>query len=127
MLYPTRGYLLAPVNHMYGLQNSIYDYFEKNDSLKYNSLEDYKNNLKFLAAIPEQIRDVEELLREGVREGITYANESIRKTRDQFQRLQVDNATESPFYTQFGEIRTNLPNVSEEDADDVQKQVELIF
>ena len=90
--YATKGYYLASANFMYGIQNSVTDYFEKNDTLKYNTLQEYKDNLEVLKMLPKQIGEIKTLLVEGAKEGITYANESIYKAMDQFKGLQVSNA-----------------------------------
>ena len=125
--YATKGYLLGSVNHMWAIQNSIYDYFEKNDTLRYNTLEDYKNNLNMLASIPRYLQQTEDLLREGVRNKITYANESLYKAKAQFESLQVENVEDSKFYKQFGEIRGNIPDITDEEAEAVQDNARIII
>ena len=118
--FATKGYLLAPINHKYGIQTELYGYFKKNDTLKYNTLDDYLDNLDLLSMIPQQLRDIKIRLKEGVKKGITYANESVYPAFDQFEKLQVKNVEDSPFYTQFSEIRKNMPDVTDGQVDHVQ-------
>ena len=125
--YATKGYLLAPINHKYGVQTELYGYFKKNDTLKYNTLGDYLDNLDLLAMIPQLLKDIQTLLKEGVKKGITYANESMYHAFDQFEKLQVTNVEDSPFYTQFSEIRKNIPDVTDGQVDHVQIRAKAII
>ena len=125
--YATKGYYLAYANFMGGIQNSVTDAFEKNTTLKYNTLQEYEDNLKVLKMVPKQIGEIKTLLVEGAKEGITYANESIYKTMDQFEGLQVSNVEDSKFYKQFAKIRVNVHNITEEDALRIQDEAKNVI
>ena len=53
--------------------------------------------------IPEMLKDIKILLQTGIQDGITYAKESLDKTKNQFQRLQFmgQNVTRSAFFRMF--------------------------
>ena len=103
------------------------DHFEKNDTLKYNTMEDYKNNLNMLASIPRQLQQTQILLEEGVKNKITYANESLYKAKAQFESLQVEKVEDSQFYKQFADIRKNIPNITDLEVEAVQDNARIII
>ena len=41
------------------------------------------------------------LLKQGVRENITYPKEALERTKEQFAQIQVESVEESQFYAQF--------------------------
>ena len=53
------------------------------------------------------VRQVEALLREGVKQGVTYARESLKGVDAQFEKLQV-GANESDFYVRFRDMPGSL-------------------
>ena len=50
---------------------------------------DFLDNLERLKQVPQQLEDIQILLETGCEEGITYAKESLDRTKAQFERLQV--------------------------------------
>ena len=125
--YATKGYYLAPVNHMWGIQNAMTDLFEKSHILKYESLQHYRENLEVLKMVPKQIDEIQILLVEGAKKGITYANESIHKAEDQFKGLQVSKVEDSKFFKQFAKIKKNVPNIQEDDAARIQNEAKAVI
>ena len=72
--------------------------------MKLQSLQDYKNAVTRLRKIPQQVEEVLILLKLGTDAGKTYANESIFRTKEQFERLQV-----RPEASEFYEIFKHIP------------------
>ena len=109
--FKQKGYLLPPVSFMNGIHVTLTTLF-KDKNMKLESLGDYQNAVRRLKNIPEQIDQVILLLEKGIVSGKTYANESIFRTKEQFERLQV-RPEASDFYKVFKGMQQKLPNVDE--------------
>ena len=57
---------------------------------KLGSLKDYQDLLERLSKIPTMISQIIELLKIGMREGVTYARESLTGVDEQLEKLQVN-------------------------------------
>ena len=70
---------------------------------RWNTDYDYWNNLARLKQIPEMLKDIKILLQTGIQDGVTFAKESLDKTKKQFERLQYmgQNVTRSAFFQMF--------------------------
>ena len=99
--YGLNGQLLAPVNFMQGIQTGLPQVFGSKNKFRWDSDEDFRVNLERLKNVPAVIDQTLEDLKEGVRLGITYANESLIRAKAQFESLQVSDIEESQFLTQF--------------------------
>ena len=86
--FQQEGYLLPPISFMNGIHIKLTKFF-KSKNMKLQSLKDYQNVIKRLKRIPTQIDEVLILLKLGVDSSKTHANESIFRTKEQLQRLQV--------------------------------------
>ncbi len=95
------GRYFAPINFMYGVQVAMPRLFKTPDVFRLESLGDFDNVLRRLAAIPEALRGVEETLRAGVRAGMVYSEGALSRVDRQFDAMQVARPEESPFYEPF--------------------------
>merc|ERR1712130_475943 len=98
-----RGYLLPPINFLEGLQVEYPRLVSDRKRTPLRSLKDYEDLLARLKLMPQMVRQVEALLREGVKQGVTYARESLRGVDAQFEKLQV-GANASDFYARFRDM-----------------------
>jgi len=119
-----RGYLLAPISFMGGVQVKLPVLFGR--TLKYANTSS-EQNLDLLMSIPNQLSDIRKLLEQGVLEGVTHANESLYRAREQFKRLQVKNPTESDFYAPFRDIREGVPNIDDKKAKELQQRAKTVI
>ena len=74
---------------------------------KLGSLKDYQDLLERLKKIPTMISQIIDLLKLGMKEGVTYAPESLNGVDGQFERLQGD-VEDSPFYVRFRDMPGSL-------------------
>ena len=74
---------------------------------KLGSLKDYQDLLERLRKIPSMISQIIDLLKQGMREGVTYPRESLNGVDDQFEKLQGD-VEDSPFYVRFRDMPGSL-------------------
>lgn len=100
--------------------------FFKGNNMKLQSLKDYQNVVKRLRKIPNQIDEVLILLKLGVDSGKTHANESIFRTKEQLERLQV-RPEASEFYESFKNMRKILPNIDISYIDSIQSDAKTII
>ena len=117
------GYLLAPISFMNGVHISLTKFF-KGNNMKLQSLQDYKNAVQRLRKIPKQVDEVLTLLKLGAESGKTYANESIFRTKEQFERLQV-RPEASEFYEIFKHMK--LPNIDKSYIESVQSDAKVVI
>merc|ERR1711963_650218 len=85
-----KGYLLPPINFLEGFQVEYPRLISDKRRTPLGSLKDY-----------------EALLREGVKQGVTYARESLGGVDAQFEKLQV-GANNSDFYVRFRDMPGSL-------------------
>jgi len=102
-----KGYLLPPVNFLEGLQIEYPRLVSDRKRTPLRSLKDYEDLLARLKLLPQMVNQVEALLREGVKQGVTYARESLKGVDAQFEKLQV-GANESDFYVRFRDMPGSL-------------------
>jgi uncharacterized protein (DUF885 family) len=102
-----KGYLLPPINFLEGLQIEYPRLVSDRKKTPLRSLKDYEDLLARLKLLPQMVNQVEALLREGVKQGVTYARESLRGVDTQFEKLQV-GANESDFYVRFRDMPGSL-------------------
>merc|ERR1712038_392874 len=105
-----KGYLLPPINFLEGIQIEYPRLISDKKRTPLGSLKDYEDLLARLKQLPQMVRQVEALLREGVKEGVTYARESLGGVDAQFEKLQV-GANDSDFYVRFRDM-PGSPGVS---------------
>ena len=102
-----KGYLLPPINFLEGLQIEYPRLVSDRKRTPLRSLKDYEDLLARVKLLPQMVNQVEALLREGVKQGVTYARESLRGVDAQFEKLQV-GANESDFYVRFRDMPGSL-------------------
>jgi uncharacterized protein (DUF885 family) len=102
-----KGYLLPPINFLEGLQIEYPRLVSDRKKTPLRSLKDYEDLLARLKLLPQMVNQVEALLREGVKQGVTYARESLRGVDAQFEKLQV-GANASDFYERFRDMPGSL-------------------
>jgi len=102
-----KGYLLPPINFLEGLQVEYPRLISDKKRTPLGSLKDYEDLLARLKQLPQMVRQVEALLREGVKQGVTYARESLGGVDAQFEKLQV-GANNSDFYVRFRDMPGSL-------------------
>ena len=73
---------------MEGIQTAYPRMVSKKKYTKLGSLKDYEDLLERLRKIPNMINQMIDLLKVGMREGVTYARESLVGVDSQFERLQ---------------------------------------
>merc|ERR1712088_370745 len=98
-----KGFLLPPINFLEGLQIEYPRLVSDRKKTPLRSLKDYEDLLARLKLLPQMVNQVEALLREGVKQGVTYARESLRGVDAQFGKLQV-GANASDFYVRFRDM-----------------------
>ena len=125
--FKMKGYLFPPIGFMGGVQVKLPRLFREDNILPYNSLQDYKNNLVRMSKIPKQLAEIQELLKEGVKNGLVYSNETTFRARSQFERIQVSDPKESEFYRQFEKMKQRLPEVEDWEIKRVQKEAQMII
>jgi len=96
-----KGYLFPPINNLEGIQFELPRLFREKKLTKLNGPKDYENLLKRISKIPDMIEKIIVLLKMGMKEGVTYAKESI--TYSDFDRLQVQ-VNASDFYVRFRDM-----------------------
>merc|ERR1712088_434153 len=98
-----KGYLLPPINFLEGFQVEYPRLISDKKRTPLGSLKDYEDLLARLKQLPQMVRQVEALLKEGV----TYARESLGGVDAQFEKLQV-GANNSDFYVRFRDMPGSL-------------------
>ena len=94
----------APVNVMENVAVDIPRLIEKTPL---DSIRDYENLLSRLQKVPDMIRQIKDVLRMGIKEGATYAKESMKGVDAAFEKLQV-GAEQSVFYAKFRDMSGSL-------------------
>ena len=84
-----KGYLLPPVNFLEGIQAEYPHLVSDPQKTPLQSLQDYEDLLARIQGLPGMIDQIIILLREGMKQGVTYAKESMGGVNTQFQQLQV--------------------------------------
>lgn len=131
--YKHKGYLLAPVSFMDGVQIALPKFFGSGNQLVYKSLDHYENNLKAMAKIPTQLEEIQKLLQLGVKEKMTHARESIlaveHSAKTQFEAIQVEDPGKSEFYKQFisSTIQENIPGIDASRVGDLQNRARQVI
>ena len=99
-----KGYLFPPVNKM---ENIAQDYPQLVARARLDSVRDYEDLLARLTKLPAMIRQITALLRLGIKEGVTFAKESLAGVDERFEALQVA-AQDSIFYSRFRDMSGSL-------------------
>jgi len=102
-----KGFLFPPINFLEGIQTTYPRLVSEKKYTKLGSLQDYQDLLERLSKIPTMISQIIELLKIGMREGVTYARESLTGVDEQLEKLQV-NAEDSPFYLRLRDMPGSL-------------------
>lgn len=102
-----KGYLLPPVNFLEGIQVEYPNLVSDPKKTPLQSLRDYEDLLARIQGLSGQIDQIITLLREGMKEGVTYAKESLSGVDQQLQQLQVP-ANTSDFYIRFRDMPGSL-------------------
>merc|ERR1711971_691895 len=102
-----KGFLLPPINFLEGLQVEYPRLISDRKRTPLGSLKDYEDLLARVKLLPLMVKQVEALLREGVKQGVTYARESLKGVDSQFEKLQV-GANASDFYARFRDMPGSL-------------------
>ena len=84
-----KGYLLPPVNFLEGIQVEYPRLVSDSKKTPLRSLKDYEDLLARITALPTMIDQIIILLREGMKQGVTYAKESLGGVDLQLERIQV--------------------------------------
>ena len=84
-----KGYLLPPVNFLEGVQVEYPNLVSDPQKTPLQSLQDYEDLLARIQGLPGMVDQIIILLREGMKQGVTYAKESLGGVHTQFQQLQV--------------------------------------
>ena len=123
--FQQEGYLLAPISFMNGVHIKLTKFF-KGNNMKLKSLKDFENAIKRLRKIPKQIDEVITLLNLGIAAGKTHANESVFRTKDQLERLQV-RPEASEFYEIFKTIQDFLPQLDSSYVQSIQLEAKTVI
>jgi len=102
-----KGYLLPPVNFLEGIQVEYPEMVSDPKKTPLRSLKDYDDLLARITAVPTMIDQIIVLLREGMKQGITYAKQSLGGVDLQLELLQVQ-ANSSDFYVRFRDMPGSL-------------------
>ena len=83
-----KGYLFAPINFLEPscIQKLYPQHFA---SVNIKTPKEYQQLKRRLRSLPKMIWDIKQLLKEGMRQKITYALESLTGVDDQFKNLDV--------------------------------------
>ena len=90
-------------------QTFLPQFFSKSSSFDLRGLNDYRTVLIRLKQVPDYLRNITELLQEGIKHKLTHARESLEKGLPGFDRLQVP-PTESEFFGLFRQLHSKYPN-----------------
>ncbi len=95
------GHLLADVYFLGGIHTSLANKFNNTSFFKLDNLADYSIALQRLAKVPAVMDGAVEALKQGIEKGVTYSIESLSRVNKQFERVIVDDPTESEYYAPF--------------------------
>ena len=84
-----KGYLLPPVNFLEGIQVEYPLMVSDSKKTPLGSLKDYDDLLARITSLPTMIDQIILLLREGMKQGVTYAKESLGGVDLHLERIQV--------------------------------------
>ena len=98
------GHLFANVHFLGGIHTTLEDTFNKSSFFRLDSLGDYSIALQRLSKVPKAIDGSIETLKQGIEKGVTYAEESMSRVDEQFERVLREDPTESGFYTPFRDM-----------------------
>ncbi len=98
------GHLLADVYFLGGLHTSMAHTFNRTSFFKLDNLADYSIALQRLAKVPAVMDGAVETLKQGIEKGVTYSIESLSRVDKQFERVIVDDPTESEYYAPFEDM-----------------------
>ncbi len=96
---------LLPIDHRGGIQTAD----ELADSLQWNDAKSYEDWNARLRAFPTYMKGVLELLREGVRLGVTHPKVVMARVPAQLKKQIVTDAGKSPFFVPFAHMPESLP------------------
>lgn len=99
-----RGHL-RPITQLGGIQTSN----EIPDSLRFENVKDYEDWLARLRALPEQIDQDIEAMREGMRAGILHPKVVMARVPGQIARQLVENPSDSPYFRIFEDFHRDIP------------------
>lgn len=88
------------------------------------SVNDYRNWLTRLERLPELIDQTQALMEKGIEEGIMPAADTMARVTGQLEKLLVEDATKSSFYTPFAVLPENF---SESDKQALQAEATAII
>ena len=101
-----KAYLLPPVvDNLFESVQKAWPRMVEDTEL--DSIRDYEDLLDRISLIPTRLDEIILLPKTGVREGITFARESIDGVDEQLEKLQVD-PEESVFYSHFRDMPGSL-------------------
>ena len=95
-----KGYLLADLTFMDGVQTYIPVLFSQGKYFDLSMKKGYENVLARLEGIPALLKDIQVLLEMGIKENMTLPLESLIQTRRQFEQLDVaepEQSSSTPF------------------------------
>jgi len=104
--YETRAYLI-PFNSDWGFYLSWNRWGEETDI---NSVDDYNNYLSRLKALPEVMDEYIELMREGLRTGMTQPRVILEGREVPIRKQLVEDPQQSAFYKPFMNMDKNIPD-----------------
>ena len=98
-----RWYLL-PLNQLEG----VHTVNRLADDLRFETLKDYQDWLARLRALPARIDQTIALMRQGIKEGITYPKIVMQRVPAQIDHQIVGDATASPLYKPFTKFPSSI-------------------
>ena len=98
---------LWPLNNMEGPQN---DYINLINTMKKKTLDELKNIISRLRLFSQQIDEIMELLREGMRLRLTLNRRSFEKLIVIYERIATESVPANPFFAPFKEKPKNITN-----------------
>ncbi len=96
---------LLPVDHRGGIQTAD----ELGDSLQWNDAKSFEDWNARLRAFPTYMKGVLELLREGVRLGVTHPKVVMARVPAQLKKQIVTDAEKSPFFAPYAHMPEAMP------------------
>lgn len=118
--FPFRGFLM-PLCYLSGVHMD----FELLVSwMVFKTADDYRKLLSRMESLPEQMKQIQELMKEGIKKGIVNHSSSLVGVTESLTRFIVESAEESPLWKYF---ETLPDSVLPDDVADIQTRAKILI
>ncbi|XP_059092478.1 uncharacterized protein LOC131887791 [Tigriopus californicus] len=120
------GHFFPEVNFLEGVQDKLPRYMTLEHFCKLETVEDCNLVLARLSSVSRYCEGMIEALEAGMKAGMTYSIEALSRVPKQFERLQVQDVTQSAFYAPFMAMSKTV-NIGQEDVLRIQTEAQNII